>query len=55
MLVDSHCHLDFPDFEPERDAVIERARDAGIGHMVTICTRVKKFAQIKAVAEAYES
>ncbi|MFN3227521.1 MAG: TatD family hydrolase [Hyphomicrobiales bacterium] len=55
MLVDSHCHLDFPDFEPERDAVIERARDAGIGHMVTICTRVKKFAQIKAVAETYES
>jgi TatD DNase family protein len=55
MLVDSHCHLDFPDFEPERDAVIERARDAGIGHMVTICTRVKKFAQIKVVAETYES
>ncbi|MBO6674301.1 MAG: TatD family hydrolase [Rhizobiales bacterium] len=54
MLVDSHCHLDFPDFEPERDAVIERAREAGIGHMVTICTRVKKFDQIKAVAEAYD-
>lgn len=55
MLVDSHCHLDFPDFEPERDAVIARAREAGIGHMVTICTRVKKFNQIKAVAEAYDS
>jgi TatD DNase family protein len=55
MLVDSHCHLDFPDFEPERDAVIERAREAGIGHMVTICTRVKRFQQIKAVAEAYDS
>ncbi len=55
MLVDSHCHLDFPDFEPERDAVIERANKAGIGHMVTICTRVKKFDQIKAVAEAYDT
>jgi len=55
MLVDSHCHLDFPDFEPERDAVIARAREAGISHMVTICTRVKKFDQIKAVAEAYDS
>ncbi len=55
MLVDSHCHLDFPDFEPERDAVIARANDAGIGHMVTICTRVKKFNQIKDVAEAYDS
>lgn len=55
MLVDSHCHLDFPDFEPERDAVIARAREAGIGHMVTICTRVKKFDQIKAMAEAYDS
>lgn len=55
MLVDSHCHLDFPDFEPERDAVIARAREAGIGHMVTICTRVKKFDQIKAVTEAYDS
>ncbi|WP_375569247.1 TatD family hydrolase [Ahrensia marina] len=55
MLVDSHCHLDFPDFEPERDAVVARANDAGIGHMVTICTRVKKFNQIKDVAEAYDS
>lgn len=55
MLVDSHCHLDFPDFEPERDVVIARASDAGIGHMVTICTRVKKFNQIKDVAEAYDS
>lgn len=55
MLVDSHCHLDFPDFEPERDAVIARAMESGIGHMVTICTRVKRFDQIKAVAEAYDS
>ncbi|HZD89969.1 MAG TPA: TatD family hydrolase [Pseudolabrys sp.] len=53
MLVDSHCHLDFPDFAPELDAVVARARAAGIGRMVTISTRVKKHAQVLAVAEKY--
>ncbi len=53
MLVDSHCHLDFPDFTPERDAVVERAGEAGIGWMLTICTHVSRFDQVKAVAEAY--
>jgi TatD DNase family protein len=36
MLVDSHCHLDFPDFASELDAVVARARAAGIGRLVTI-------------------
>jgi TatD DNase family protein len=53
MLVDSHCHLDFPDFAAELDAVVERARAAGISRMVTICTRVKRHAQVLAVAEKY--
>ena len=53
MLVDSHCHLDFPDFASELDAVVERARAAGIGRIVTISTRVKKHAQVLAVAEKY--
>ncbi|GGA53957.1 LuxR family transcriptional regulator [Nitratireductor aestuarii] len=53
MLVDSHCHLDFPDFEAERDAVIDRAREAGVGLMVTISTRVRQFERIRAIAEAY--
>ena len=53
MLVDSHCHLDFPDFAAELDAVVARARAAGIGRLVTICTRVRKFAQVLAVAEKF--
>ena len=53
MLVDSHCHLDFPDFAAELDAVVARARAAGVGRMVTISTRVKKHAQILEVAEKF--
>lgn len=53
MLVDSHCHLDFPEFAPELDAIVERARAAGIGRMVTISTRVKKFAEVIAIAERF--
>jgi TatD DNase family protein len=55
MLVDSHCHLDFPDFAPELDAVVARAEAAGVRHMVTISTRVKRHAQILAIAERYPS
>ncbi len=54
MLVDSHCHLDFPDFAAERDAVIDRARAAGVGTMVTICTRLDEFPGVRAIAEAYD-
>jgi TatD DNase family protein len=54
MLVDSHCHLDFPDFDADRDQIVARARAAGIGTMVTISTRVMKFAAIRAIAERYE-
>ena len=53
MLVDSHCHLDFPDFAEERDAIVARALEAGVGRMVTISTRVRRFADILAIAEAY--
>lgn len=55
MLVDSHCHLDFPDFADELDDVVARARDAGVGHMVTICTRVRKFAEVRAVTERFDN
>jgi TatD DNase family protein len=53
MLVDSHCHLDFPDFADELDAVVLRARVAGIGRIVTISTRIKKHAQVLAITEKY--
>jgi len=53
MLVDSHCHLDFPDFSGELDAIVGRARDAGVGRMVTISTKVKKQADLLAIAERF--
>jgi TatD DNase family protein len=53
MLVDSHCHLEFPDFAPEQEAVIDRARAAGVGHMLTISTRVRRFDEIARIAETH--
>ncbi len=55
MLVDSHCHLDFPDFEGELDAVMGRARDAGVGTAVTICTHVTRFDRVLAIAERFDN
>lgn len=52
MLVDSHCHLDFPDFEPERAEIIQRAFDAGVKTLVTISTRVRQFDRIREIAES---
>jgi len=54
MLVDSHCHLDFPDFGPELDSVVNRARTAGVGTMLTIGTRLKAFDGVRAIAERYD-
>jgi TatD DNase family protein len=53
MLVDSHCHLDFPDFLGELDAVVGRARDSGIARIVTISTRIKRHAEVLAIAERF--
>jgi TatD DNase family protein len=55
MLVDSHCHLDFPDFAEEPDQVVARAAMAGIGRLVTVSTRVRRFDQVRALAERYET
>lgn len=53
LLVDSHTHLDFPDFDGEHDALIERARAAGVTRMVTICTRLDREPVVRALAETY--
>ena len=53
-LVDSHCHLDFPDFGDDLDAVVERARNAGVRTMVTICTKLHEFDRVCAIAETYD-
>jgi TatD DNase family protein len=53
-LVDSHCHLDFPDFVDEIPEVIARARAAGVTRMVTICTRLRNEPKVRALAEAYD-
>ncbi len=53
-IVDSHCHLDFPDFQGELPAVLARARAAGVTRMVTICTRLRNEPAVRSLAEAHE-
>lgn len=53
MLIDSHCHLDFPDFAEELDAIVARAEAAGVARMVTISTRVRRLPQLLAIAERF--
>ena len=55
MLIDSHCHLDFPELAADREGVLARATHAGVGGMVTISTRVTQFETIRAIADAHEN
>ena len=52
MIVDSHCHLDFPPFDGECEAIIARAKTAGVKSLLTISTEVRHFDRIKAIAES---
>ncbi len=53
VITDSHCHLDFPDFDEERADVIARAQEAGVHRMVSICTRLRQADQVRAIADSY--
>lgn len=55
MLVDSHCHLDFPDLATQREAVLARAEGAGVGLMLTISTRVRRFSDLLEIVEPHGS
>jgi TatD DNase family protein len=55
MLVDSHCHLDFPDFAAEIDAIVARAEAAGLAKIVTISTRVRRHGEVLALAERFDN
>jgi len=52
-ITDSHCHLDFPDFDGEHEALIARAAEAGVRRMVTICTKLPSAPKVRALAEAH--
>src|SRR3984957_5774515 len=53
MLVDSHCHLDFPDFADDLDAIVARAETSGIKRIVTISTRVKRLPELLAITARF--
>lgn len=55
IIVDSHCHLDFPDFEGEISELITNAENAGVMRIITICTRLKNEPTVRAIAETYNS
>ncbi len=52
-ITDSHCHLDFPDFDGQLDEIVARAAEAGVTRMVTICTRLRNEPAVRAIAEAH--
>ena len=54
MIVDSHCHLDYPDFADDLDGIITRARAQGVGRMVTISTRVRELPKLLGIAGRYD-
>ena len=54
MLIDSHCHLDFPEFSPEIREVVARAKSVGVARMITISTSVPRYDDYRAIAETHD-
>ena len=54
MLVDSHCHLDYLERDGDLDEVVARARRAGVGALITICTKLSEFDRVRAIAERFD-
>ena len=54
-ITDSHCHLDFDDFNENLKETVENARRSGVSRMVTICTRLKHEPNVRSIAEKFES
>lgn len=55
LLIDTHCHLDFPDFDDDRDSVLQRAAEAGVHKMVAIATSLDGIPRVKALAEEHDN
>ena len=55
MLVDHHCHLDFPQLAEQRDNLLARAADAGIGVMVTISTRIARVPALLEICAGHDN
>jgi TatD DNase family protein len=53
IVIDSHCHLDFPEFAPDLDGIVDRARAADVARIVSISTRVRQFDKLLAIAERF--
>ena len=54
-VTDSHCHLDFPDFDDNLEETIEKALKSGVGRMVTICTKLSEEPKVRNIAEKFDS
>ena len=55
MLVDSHCHLDYPDLQKDFSGVLARAKSAGVETMLAIGTKLRDFDGVRAIADAHKN